>query len=109
MPSPSRVEAGKLRHWELVEGVGPPELAAEAAGGALRRVDLLRFGVHSPALPHSALPRRDDARERLRALDAAASRAQPRRAASLHAAWLRLRPLFERAWADIEAELSRRE
>ena len=107
MPSPAGVKAAKLRLWELVEGIGPPELAAEAAGGALRRVELVRFGVHSPALSQSALPPRDEARERLRVLDAAASRAQPRRAASLHAAWLHVRPLFERTWADIEAELSR--
>ena len=107
MPSPTGVEASKLRLWELVEGVGPPKLAAEAAGGALRRADLAPFGVRSPALPQSALPPRDDARERLRALDAAASRAQPHRAASLHAAWLCKRPLFERSWADVKAEFSR--
>ena len=100
----------KQRFWELVEGVGPFALAAQAAGGALRRADLAPFGVRSPALPVSTLPPRADAYDKLRALDAAASRVKPRRAASLlslHAAWLRLRPLFERPWADVEARAAR--
>ncbi len=89
--------------WELVWGVGPPKLPAASAGGMLPRAALKRFGVRSPPLPASAC---EDAAARLSALNDAALLATPRRAAAMHAAWTRLRPLFER-WPEAQAELTR--
>ena len=99
-------EAATTTAWELVWGVGPPELAAASAGGALPRGALARVGVRSPPLPAQSLPGGEDAAARLRALNDAALTATPRTAKAMHAAWTRLRPLFER-WPEAQAELTR--
>jgi hypothetical protein len=95
--------------WHLVAGVGPATLEVESSGSARLRRDSLRgLGVHTPPYPDAGekgLPAREDAVRMTAALHTHLSRLPRDAAARQFAAWLPLRPLFER-WECVERSMA---